>query len=92
MVQPILHRIRLLADILLLLALAHGSSLLVQSLFLLCFSLRLVLIEQLESLGGGVTVEGIGELGDGGRDFKAEIEDLLLALESDVFRPLYHAR
>ena len=43
-------------------------------------------------MGGGVTVENVGELRDRRRNFKAEVEDLLLALQADVFRPLYHAR
>lgn len=63
-----------------------------QSLLLLGFSLRLILVEELEGLGGGVAVENVGELGDGGGDFETEVEDLLLALEADVFGPFYHAR
>lgn len=92
MVQSVFDRIRLLADILLLLALRHGSGLLVQPLLLLRLRLRSVLTEQLERLRRGVAVEDVLELGDGGRDFEAEVEDLLLALEADVFGPSHHTR
>ena len=51
-----------------------------QSLLLLSFRLRLILVEEFEGLGGGIAVEDVGELGDGGRDFKAEVEDFLLTL------------
>lgn len=36
-----------------------------------------------------VFVEGVGELGDGRRDLETLVEDDLLALESDVLRPLH---
>lgn len=80
MIKSVLNRIRLLAHILLRLSLLHSRSLLVQSLLLLSFGLWFVLVEELESLGGGVAVEDVGELGDGGGDFKTEVEDFLLAL------------
>ena len=51
-----------------------------QPLFLLGFGLWLVLVEELEGLGGGVAVEDVGELGDGGGDFETEVENFLLAL------------
>lgn len=92
MVKPILDRIRLLADIFLLLSLRDSSRLFQQTFLLLGFRFGLVLGEELEGLRGGVAVEGRVELGDGGRDFEAEIEDLTLALEAYVFGPLYHAR
>jgi len=92
MVQSVFDRIRLLADILLPLALRHSSSLLVQPLLLLRLGLRSVLAEQLERLRRGVPVEDVLELGDGGRDFEAEVEDLLLALEANVFGPSHHTR
>ena len=63
-----------------------------QSFFLLRFGLWLVFVQELEGLGGCVTVEDVGELGNGGRNFKAEVEDFSLALETDVFRPFHHAR
>lgn len=80
MIESVLDRIRLLANIFLRLSLFHSRSLLVQSLLLLGFGLRLVLVEELEGLGGGVAVEDVRKLGDGGRDFETEIEDLLLTL------------
>ena len=92
MVKAVLHGIGLLADVLLLLAFADGGSFLEQSLLLLGFGFRLVFVEEFEGLGGGVAVEGVGELRDCGRDFETEVENLLLALQADVFRPLYHAR
>ena len=51
-VQTELSCVRLLGDILLLLALRDGSSLLGQTLLLLGLGLRAVLVEKLESLGG----------------------------------------
>ena len=58
-----------------------------QPLFLLRLGFRAVLVEQLEGLGGGVAVEGVLELCKGGGDFQAEVENLALALEEDVFWP-----
>ena len=92
MIEPVLHGIGLLADILLLLTFADGGSFLEQALLLLGFGFRLVFVEEFEGLGGGVAVEGVGELRDCGRDFETEVENLLLALQADVFRPLDHAR
>ena len=43
-------------------------------------------------MGCEIAVEDILELRDGGRDFKAEVEDLALALEADILGPLDHAR
>ena len=63
-----------------------------QSLLFLGFGLWLVLVEELEGLGGGVAVKDVRELGDSGGDFKTEVEDFLLALQADVFGPFYHAR
>lgn len=40
---------------------------------------------------GGVAVEGVLELSDRRGDFEAEVEDLLLALKTDVFWPTHHA-
>ena len=79
MVQSIFYRIRLLAHILLFLPFAHGGGFLEQTFFLLGFSFWAVFVEEFEGLGGGVAVEVIGELGDGGGDFEAEVEDFLLA-------------
>ena len=61
-----------------------------KTFLLLGLGLWAVFVEEFERLGGGVTVEGVGELGNGWWDFEAEVEDLLLALKTDVGRPLYH--
>lgn len=91
-VQTVLDSVGLLADILLLLALLDGGGLLEETLLLLGLGLRAVFVEKLESLGGGVLVENVLELGQRGRDLQADLEDLLLALEADVLGPLDHAR
>jgi hypothetical protein len=72
--------------------LTHVFLLLVQSLFLLGFRFWSVLVQKLEGLGSSVAVEGILELGDGRRNLEAQVEDLLLALQSDVLWPFHHAR
>ena len=64
---------------------------LLQADLLLLLGLALVLVEETEELGGRVLVENLGELGDGGRDLQALVEDDLLALEADVFGPLDEA-
>lgn len=92
MVQTVLDSVRLLAHILLLLALLDGGGLLQQTLLLLGLGLRPILVEKLESLGSGVAVEDMLELRNRGRDLEAHAEDLLLALETDILRPLHHAR
>ncbi len=58
---------------------------------LLNFGFRAVLVEELEELGGGVLVEGMRELGDSGGNLQTLVEDDLLALKTDVFRPLHEA-
>lgn len=65
-----------------------GLSLLVQSSLLLLGGLRLVLVHQLEQLGGSVLVEGVTELSDGRGDLESLVKDDLLSLESDIFGPL----
>ena len=80
MIKSVLNRIGLLAHIFLRLSLFHSRGLLVQSLLLLSFSLWLILVEELEGLGGGITVEDVRKLGDGGRDFETKVEDFLLTL------------
>lgn len=90
-VQTVLDSVGLLADILLLLALLDGGSLLEETLLLLGLGLRAVLVEELEGLGGGVLVENVLELGQGRRNLQAHLEDLLLALETDILGPLDHA-
>jgi len=91
MVQPVLDGVRLLADILLLLALTDRCRLLVQPVLLLRLRLRAVLVQELEQLCGGVAVESLAKLGNRGRDFEAHVEDLALALKADVLGPAYHA-
>jgi len=91
-VETVLDSVWLFADILLLLALSNGGSLLGETLLLLSLGLRSVLVEKLESLSGGVAVEDILELSDGRWNLQAEVEDLLLALKTDILWPSHHAR
>jgi len=91
-VETVLDSVGLLGNILLLLTLLDGGSLLEETLLLLGLGLRSVLVEELESLGGGVLVKDLLELGDRRRHLQAHVENLLLALEADVFGPLDHAR
>ena len=90
-VETVLDGIWLLADILLLLSVLDSGSLLGETFLLLNLVLWAVLVEELESLGGGVSVEDILELSDRRWDLQSEVEDLLLALETDILWPLYHA-
>ena len=90
-VQTVLDGVRLLGDVLLLLALLDGGSLLEETLLLLDLGLRAVLVEELEGLGGGVLVQNVLELGNCGGDLQPEVEDLLLALKTDILGPAHHA-
>lgn len=90
-VETILDSIRLLADVLLLLALLDGGSLLHEALLLLRLGLGAVLVEKLEGLSGGIAVKNLLELRNCGGDLQAHAEDLLLALQTDIFGPLHHA-
>lgn len=90
-VQTVLDGVGLLGDILLLLALLDGGGLLQQTLLLLGLGLRAVLVEELEGLGSGVLVEDVLELGDRWGHLQAHVEDLLLALETNILGPLHHA-
>ena len=90
-VETVLDGVGLLADVLLLLAFLDGGSLLDETLLLLGLGLRAVLVEELESLGGGVAVEDRLELGERRGNLQAHLEDLLLALVADVLGPLDHA-
>ena len=80
MIKPILDSIGLLADVLLLLAFLNTGSLFKYSLFLLGLGLWLVLVQELEGLGGGIPVKNVGELRNRWWNFEAEVENLLLAL------------
>jgi len=91
-IETVLDSVWLLARILLGLAFADCGSLLVQTLLLLRLSLRSVLAEELEGLCSGVAVESVLELGDRRRNLQAEVEDLLLALKTDILRPAHHTR
>jgi len=42
-------------------------------------------------LSGGVSVQNVLELGNRRGDFEAEVEDLLLALKTDILGPPHHA-
>jgi hypothetical protein len=89
-VEPILDSIRLLADIFLLFAVLDGCGFFDQTLLLLGLCFGAVLVQKLESLGRRVAIEDMLELGKGRRDFEPHGKDLLLALKSDIFRPLHH--
>lgn len=58
-------------------------------LFLL--ALGAVLVQKLEQLCGSILVEGVLELGDSRGNLETLVEDDLLTLETDVFRPLDEA-
>jgi len=58
---------------------------------LLLLGLGAVLVEELEQLGSSVFVQSVGELGNGGGNLQALVEDNLLALETDILRPLDEA-
>lgn len=91
-VETVLDGIWLLGDVLLLLALGDGSGLLVQTLLLLNLGLGAVLVEEFESLGSGIAVEGLRELGNRWWDLQAHVENLALALQAHVLGPADHAR
>ena len=91
-VETVLGVVWLLADVLLLLALSNSGGLLVQTLLLLGLGLWAVLVEELESLGGSVAVEGVRELSNRRWDLETHVQDLALALQADVLGPLHHAR
>lgn len=90
-VETVLDSVRLLADVLLLLALLDGGGLLQETLLLLGLGLRAVLVKQLESLGGGVAVEDVLELSERRGNLEAHRQNLLLALEADILGPPHHA-
>lgn len=89
-VKTILDSVWLLGDVLLLLSILNGGGLLYKTLLLLGLALWAVFIEEFESLGGGVAVEDVLELGDRRWDLETEVQDLLLALKTDILGPLHH--
>lgn len=91
-VETVLDVVGLLGDILLLLALGDGGSLLEETVFLLGLGLRAVLGQKLEGLGSSVAVQGALELSDRRRNLQAHVQNLLLALEADIFGPLHETR
>ena len=64
-----------------------GFSNLLETSLLLLGGLWRVLLQELQQLGSLVLVESVGELVDHGWDLNSLEKNLLLALESDVFRP-----
>lgn len=90
-VETVLDIVRLLAGVLLLLALSNSGSLAVETLLLLDLGLRAVLVEELEGLRSGVAVQSVLELGDRRRHLEAHVQNLLLALQAHILRPLDEA-
>lgn len=90
-VQTRLDKVRLLRLVELLLAGSEVGRTLVQARLLLLLRLALVLLREAEERGRRVLVKNVGELGDRGRRLEALVKDDLLALETDVFRPLDEA-
>jgi hypothetical protein len=91
-VETVLDDVGLLGHILLLLSLLDGLSLLDQTLLLLGLGLRAVLVEETEDLGGEVLVGGVLELSNRRGNLQAHVEDLLLALKTDILGPLDETR
>lgn len=58
---------------------------------LLLLGLGAVLVKQLEEVGGGVLVKGVGELSNRRGNLQALVKDNLLPLEADVLGPLDEA-
>ena len=50
-----------------------------------------LLVQQLEQLSSSVLVQSVRELCDSRRDLEALVEDDLLALKADIFRPFDEA-
>jgi hypothetical protein len=89
-VQTVLDNNGLLGFNLLTLSLGGSSS--TETLLLLSSGLGSVLGSKLEELGSGVLVQNLGELVDGRRNLEALVQDLLLALKTDIFGPLDETR
>lgn len=91
-VKTVLDSVGLLGDILLLLSVLDGLGLTDETLLLLSLGLGAVLVEETEELGGKVLVGGVLELGERRGDLQAHVEDLLLALKTDILGPLDETR
>ena len=91
-VEAVLDSVRLLGHVLFLLSVLDGLSLFDETLLLLLFDLRAVLVQQAEDLSGKVLVGGVLELSDRRGNLQAHVEDLLLALKTDILGPLDEAR
>jgi hypothetical protein len=90
-VEAVFQSVGFLADVFFLLALGDGGRFGVETLFLRGLGFGTVLVKEFEGLGGGVAIEGVLELGDRRGNFEAEVENLLLALQANVFWPADHA-
>jgi hypothetical protein len=74
-----------------LLTLSLGGSSSTETLLLLSGGLGSVLGSKLEELGSSVLVQNLGELVDGRRNLEALVQDLLLALKTNILGPLDEA-
>jgi len=70
------------------LALSSDSCSCSKTLLLLLLTLRTVLVKELEELSGSVLVQSMRELCNGRGNLQTLIKDNLLALKTDIFRPL----
>jgi len=91
-VETVLDGEGLLGYVFALLALRNSCGFFSQALLLLRLSFRAVFVEELESLRCLVLVERVLELSKSRWDLEAHVQNLALALETDIFRPLDHAR
>ncbi len=69
---------------------SSGSSRLETGL-LLNLRLGAVLVQELEQLSSSVLVQSVSELRDRRRNLETLVQDGLLALEADIFRPFHEA-
>lgn len=74
-------------DLIPLFVLSGGSSSGQKAGLLLLLGLRTVLVEQFEKLSRRVLVESVGELSNGRRNLQTLMQDNLLTLQANVFRP-----
>lgn len=86
-VETVLDDVWLLAHILTLLALGDGGGFLGLTVLLLGLGLWAVLVQELESLRGLVTIEDVLKLGKRWWDLQAHGENLLLALKTNILGP-----